>query len=114
MNYLISLLIVIFISMGSSANGQAKVTRLVGEQIKEDLGKKATLICIPVKIIKTMEIVAVSGENSGFWIQKESETIYKFIDIEKAIGVKLKPGTYYVYPYFRPKEVKAKVIVSLR
>jgi hypothetical protein len=56
----------------------------------------------------------VTGNNDGFWIQKESETIYKFGDMKEAVGITLKPGTYYAYPILKPDERKSQVVVSLR
>jgi len=114
MKYLVNPLLVAFLFSCVMALAQAKDTRLIGDQVKEDNELKAELVCIPVKITKTMEVVSVSGDNNGFWIQKESETIYKFTDVSKAVGIKLKPGTYYVYPYLKNESLKAHVEVVLK
>jgi hypothetical protein len=114
MKYLPYLLIIIIFHLNLDSQAQLKVTRLIGEQKKASADQKAELTCIPLKISSTMKIVAVSGDNEGFWIQKESETIYKFTEAEKAIGIKLKPGTYYVYPYFKDKQLKATVEIMLK
>ncbi|MFA5419147.1 MAG: hypothetical protein WC341_11880 [Bacteroidales bacterium] len=92
---------------------QAQRTKLIGEQTKQQDTAKAELKCIPVKITKTMRIDKVTGNNAGFWIQKESETIYKFGDMKEAVGIILGPGTYYVYPNIAPNQHKAKVEVTL-
>jgi len=114
MKYLVNPLLIAFLFSGVMALAQANDTRLVGDQVKEANAQKAELVCVPVKITQTMEIVAVSGKNEGFWIQKESVTIYKFTDVSKAVGTKLKPGTYYVYPYLKPEKLKAHVEVVLK
>jgi hypothetical protein len=93
---------------------QAQWTKLIGEQTKQQDTAKAELKCIPIKITKTMQIDKVTGNNDGFWIQKESETIYKFGDMKEAVGITLKPGTYYAYPILKPDERKSQVVVSLR
>ena len=114
MKNLTRLLVFIVLIMNLSAWAQLKVTRLVGEQIRDTADGKTELICIPLKISSTMKIVAVTGNNKGFWIQKESETVFKFIEVENAVGLKLKPGTYYAYPYFKDNALKAKVEVLLK
>ncbi len=114
MKYMVNLLLILFLFPGALVLAQTKGTRLVGEQVKNSLNQKAELVCIPVKITKTMEIVAVSGDNEGFWIQKESETIYKFTDSTKALGTRLKPGIYYVYPYFKKGKINARIEVLLK
>ncbi len=114
MKYLVNPLLIAFLFSCVMALAQANDTRLIGKQVKEDSEQKAELVCIPLKITQTMKIVAVSGVNEGFWIQKESETVYKFTDVSKAIGIKLKPGTYYVYPYLKKNALSANVEVVLK
>ena len=112
-NWLIVLFsLFVICSIGNSVNAQ--VTKLVGEQIRKSNEAQAVLKCFPVKITRTMQITKVTGSSNGFWIQKESETIHKFLDPKKAIGIKLKPGTYYVYPYFKTNKLRAKVEVVLK
>jgi hypothetical protein len=94
-------------------SGFTQVTKLVGEQIRTPDSDKVELKCIPVKITKTMQIDKVTGNNDGFWIQKDSETIYKFKDMKEPIGIRLKPGTYYVYPNLKANQREAQVEVSL-
>ncbi|OFY49570.1 MAG: hypothetical protein A2W85_06975 [Bacteroidetes bacterium GWF2_41_31] len=94
-------------------SGYSQVTKLVGEQIRISDSGKVELKCIPVKITKTMQIDKVTGNNDGFWIQKDSETIYKFKDMKEPIGIKLNPGTYYVYPNLKANQREAQVEVSL-
>ena len=106
-----SLLMIILLML--TLSGFTQVTKLVGEQIRISDSGKVELKCIPVKITKTMQIDKVTGNNDGFWIQKDSETIYKFKDMKDPIGIRLNPGTYYVYPNLKANQREAQVEVSL-
>ena len=61
-----------------------------------------------------MKISAVKGNCNGFWIQKGSETIHKFINLTDPIGTKLKPGIYYIYPNIRKGNKIADITITLK
>ncbi len=60
-----------------------------------------------------MKITEVEGNCTGFWIQKGSVTVHKFLNLEDPIGTVLKPGIYYVYPYVKDGEKLADVKVTI-
>lgn len=94
----------------------SQTVELSGSQTRGTAGKNASLSCVPVTINKTMKISEVSGDNAGFWIIKGSVAIayyYKPND-PAAVGLELKPGTYYVYPNLKQNQNTAKVKLTLK
>ena len=87
---------------------------ITGEKKKISKRGESELTCIPVKITSTMKINSVKGNCKGFWIQKGSKTVHRFKDMNDAVGTKLPPGTYYVYPYLKEGETTAKVTITIQ
>ncbi len=88
-------------------------TTITGE--KKQLSKRGNpeLSCVPVKTSTNMKITSVKGNCDGFWIQEGSKTVFKFENMEDAVGTKLSPGIYYVYPYLKKGDSKAKVTITI-
>ncbi len=86
-----------------------------GTQTKGN-GSNAQLKCNPVTLNKAAKIVKVSGSNAGFWIIRGSVTISKFwkANDPSAVGVTLKPGTYYIYPNIPKNKNAASVQIHLK
>jgi hypothetical protein len=93
---------------------QTQDMTITGKQAKETSRGKPKQSCTPVKISAKMMVSEVDGKCKGFWIQKGSETVYKFDNKEDAIGTTLTPGIYYVYPYLEDDENKATVTITIK
>ncbi len=110
-----SLVILIWLISGLafSASGQEeKVLR--GTQTQIDTTGKNVLKCLPIKLHKSMTINRVTGGEHGFWIEKDSKTVFKFTDNKKAVGTVLLTGTYYIYPILGKKQQEAEVEILLK
>ncbi len=94
-------------------SGSAQKIILEGKQTINKKTSTPVLACVPVKLIKTMKIVKVSGNCKDFWIQKGSKTVYKFNNFKDPIGKILSPGIYYIYPNIKPHTQKADVSIIL-
>ena len=105
------LLIIVLMGLFLTTSGQ-KIT-ITGEKKQISKREDPELSCIPVKVSTTMKINSVEGNCKGFWIQKGSKTIHKFKDMNDAVGTKLSPGIYYVYPYIKEGEKTAKVTITI-
>lgn len=94
----------------------AQEVKLSGTQTKGSAGSNAKLNCTPVTITKTMQIFSVSGDNEGFWITNGSNVIANYYNSNdpSAIGKKLNPGTYYVYPNLKKNQNQASVTLHLK
>lgn len=109
MSHILLYLIILF----SIGNVSAQTIELVGEQIKKIEDSIPILLCTPVKITKSMKITKVTGNCNEFWIQKDSETIHRFINFIDPIGMILAPGIYYAYPKLKNETKKADIKVTL-
>ncbi len=77
-------------------------TTLYGEQVR-GANQNAQLVCEPIILTKTMKIIGIEGENSGFWLEGQNGVLQSFYKDEdkylpEAIGYSLVPGKYWVYP----------------
>ena len=87
-----------------------------GSQTKGTAGRNAKLDCKAVVIKKAVKVVAISGNNNGFWINNGAVTIKRYYkpNDPAANGLTLKPGTYYVYPNLKPNQTTATVTLTLK
>jgi len=95
--------------------GQKTVT-VSGQQIKGSPGSNAKLISKAVRITKTSKIIAVKGNNKGFWISTRSGIIAKYwkSNDKRVIGRTLKPGTYFIYPNLKRGQNNASVTITIK
>ncbi len=109
----IVLLFVAFMPAHTLLGGQVTIS---GQQTR-GRGSNAKLYSKPVKLSKNSKIVAVSGNNQGFWITSSRGVIvakYWTQNDKRAIGVTLKKGTYYIYPNLKRGQNKANVTIRLQ
>lgn len=106
-------LIVVIILLFGILCISAQTIVIIGNQKIVSGTNNPELKCTPVKITKAMKITKIEGDCKGFWIQKGSLTTHKFKKMDDAIGTKLKPGIYYVYPYLNENAKKAKIEVTI-
>ncbi|MBN2571936.1 MAG: hypothetical protein JXA68_07400 [Ignavibacteriales bacterium] len=94
----------------------AQQVKLSGTQTKGSAGSNAQLSCTPVTINKVMTINTISGDNAGFWITNGSSVIASYYNSndQSAIGRRLNPGTYYVYPNLKKNQHQASVTLHLK
>jgi hypothetical protein len=75
---------------------------LFGKQTKRGQRWSAKLESSEVTLEKAAAIVKVEGARTGFWVNQKqgyrNETVYKFWNAKAAVGKRLNPGTYTVYP----------------
>lgn len=109
MNYLISILLLVFTSSGI----YSQQLILSGEQIKSKTDKKTQLVCKEIKLESAYSISKVEGNCTSFWIQKGNITIHKFNKLDKCIGIVLKAGKYTVYPDLKAKQNKSNIKLIL-
>jgi len=89
-------------------------TELMGEQTRGH-GSDATLRCDGIQLNGIVTIVKVSGLNAGFWITDQYNTVlYNCDNMTKGVGVKLNPGTYFVYPNLVEGHDKAYITLFLK
>ncbi|MCQ2974730.1 MAG: hypothetical protein MJ211_07960 [Bacteroidales bacterium] len=109
-------IVIVLILIFSSLKLSAQDISISGSQIRlED--KNAEITSQTIRITKTMTIVSVSGNNAGFWINKNGNPEKAFwteTQAEQAIGYKLQPGVYQVFPNLKADENKADVTILLR
>ena len=105
--------ILFFVLVVVASIGYSQDVTITGKQIKENIRTKPTQLCTPVKITGKMKVSEVEGDCTGFWIQKGSETVYKFDNKKDALGTILTPGVYYVYPYLETDKKKANVTITI-
>lgn len=97
-------------------NVNAQVLSVIGyqERIPEN---NAELRCKGITLRKTMTIIAVEGNHNGFWIMynnKPEKAFWGVNHAEKAVGEKLKAGTYHFYPNLKPDSDSAYVEIKLK
>jgi len=110
--------VLFFIAVSSlflSLNLRAQVVSFEGvsEQLNDS---QNSLECRPINLNKSARIVEISGNNAGFWIEKQNlGTVLQFSDEndQEAIEKTLTPGTYWVYPKIKNKEKQAIVQIIL-
>ena len=59
----------------------------------------------------------IVGDNAGFWISNGNGVAvakYWTTNDKKAVGLQLKPGTYYVYPNLKKNQTSAHVTLKLQ
>ncbi len=103
-----------FIATTAFAHVYSQELTLSGTQHRETLQSNPKQSCTPVKLTGKMVISNVEGDCKGFWIQKGSITVFKFENKEDAIGTKLAPGVYYVYPYLEKQKKDANVTITIK
>ena len=94
----------------------AQILTVIGyqERIPDN---NAELRCKAITLKKTMTIISVEGTHNGFWIMRNNKPEKAFWGIkhsEKAIGEKLKTGTYLFYPNLQPNSDSAYVEIKLK
>ncbi len=104
--------LIFFLSVGLSF----AQTSLSGTQTRGSAGNNAELSCTPINLAKTVTINKVTGDNAGFWIQKDGVAIMKFWNPndQGVIGKKLDKGTYYVFPNLKANHNKATVTLYFK
>ncbi len=114
MKQLVKMSLVIVFMLAGTGFVSAQYT-IQGSQTKGRAGVNAKLQCKAVVINKTVKVTAVSGNNNGFWITDgRSKYNYWKPNDRSAIGLVLKPGTYYAYPNLKPNANRATVVIHLR
>ena len=109
-----TVIFMMFLFIGSY--GFAQAYTIAGSQTKGTaVGNNAQLSCQAVVITKTVKVYEVSGDNAGFWINKNGTVIQKYWETndKRAVGLVLTPGTYYVYPNLKKGQTTAKVVLKL-
>ncbi|NTW32585.1 MAG: hypothetical protein HGB12_08180 [Bacteroidetes bacterium] len=100
-----------------SLYGFSQTQTLSGKQTQGVANKNGELICVPLVLAQAATITAVSGNNDGFWIEKEgyAKPIYNYYtpNDPKVITVILKPGKYWIYPNIKKEMKEATVVLTL-
>jgi len=95
----------------------AETVELSGKQTKQGQFSAAKLESEPTELTSGGKIIEVKGGYRGFWINRKDgyrvENVYKFWNPDDAIGKKLSPGTYTVYPNLDKNDQEARVVVCL-
>lgn len=88
---------------------------LSGRQTGNTPGINARLYSDEVDIKEICVLTQIEGNNGGFWIEK-NYNLFKLFNLgekDKAIGLKLDPGKYVVYPMLKKDQTEASVRITL-
>ncbi|MCK4912191.1 MAG: hypothetical protein KAS05_00545 [Candidatus Omnitrophica bacterium] len=95
----------------------AQTTTISGSQSKRGQFSSARLESEPVELAFSGKIIKVEGGRKGFWINRKDgyriDNVYKFWNPDDAIGKKLSPGIYTIYPNLDKADREARVVIQI-
>ncbi len=114
--FLVVLMLFFAISVPTTIFAAQKTVTLSGEQIKGRPGSNAKLLSRPVKITRNSKIIAVKGNNRGFWIATRKGIVARYwtSNDKRVLGYILKPGVYFIYPNLKRGQNRADVTITIK
>ena len=114
--FMVVLMLFFVISVPTTIFAAQKKMNFSGWQIRGHANANARLKSYPVRVKKTSKIIAIHGDNRGFWIASRNGIVAKYYrpNDKRAIGLTLKPGLYFVYPNLKRGQTRAYVEITIQ